>query len=485
MNPDAPDIADTIRRRRLPTWTWWGLVVLLAAAGFFGYFWYVHEQDVAKLRQTIAEISAEEPGWTLAELEAAREFVADEENSALVIASIGERIPIGWDIEGIRARAFGFPTNLKLDEKAADRLAKELAKIAEEVEWARKINDLPRGRFVAHWTGEDWFWGSAGFHGSPIKWHVELPERAIDILFCDAFLLCHNGKFDQATRNCVGMINAGNSVGQDPLDFSHFLQCNGMSRAAYAVERILSHGEPSEACLLELQQKNQSQLTQPITLDWLLRDRALLHQCILEASEKRWKHRRYYFPGLCSARSHALVLQIYSESAAIARTNPQSPFLPLRDYLDSQFNTAKAVRTTIGNRDRPLARVNEETLDFLTEKLGSLRSDAERIAHSRAMLMCANVAIAAERFRRKQGSWPKGPEQLVPAYLPEWPNDPFDDHPLRYKRHASGKLTIYSVGPNGMDDGGKLDRKKSRKEEPDIGLELFPPNERGLQPEDE
>jgi len=43
----------------------------------------------------------------------------------------------------------------------------------------------------------------------------------------------------------------------------------------------------------------------------------------------------------------------------------------------------------------------------------------------------------------------------VPSYLKSIPNDPFvEKKPLIYKKTAKGYL-LYSVGPDGVDDGGK------------------------------
>ena len=42
---------------------------------------------------------------------------------------------------------------------------------------------------------------------------------------------------------------------------------------------------------------------------------------------------------------------------------------------------------------------------------------------------------------------------LVPKYLPAVRQDPFAPAPLVYRRTDKGAL-LYSVGPDGMDDGG-------------------------------
>lgn len=92
-----------------------------------------------------------------------------------------------------------------------------------------------------------------------------------------------------------------------------------------------------------------------------------------------------------------------------------------------------------------------------------------KYAFIEARLRVDLAAVAAQAFMGDTGSYPASLEQLVPEYLPEVPRDPFADAPLRSvardpvsRAHpasgreptGAGALTIYSVGPDGDDDGG-------------------------------
>lgn len=61
------------------------------------------------------------------------------------------------------------------------------------------------------------------------------------------------------------------------------------------------------------------------------------------------------------------------------------------------------------------------------------------------------LAIACKRHERKYGKLPENLQALVPEFLPAVPIDPFDGQPFRY---APARRIIYSVGLNGVDDGG-------------------------------
>ena len=64
------------------------------------------------------------------------------------------------------------------------------------------------------------------------------------------------------------------------------------------------------------------------------------------------------------------------------------------------------------------------------------------------------IAFALARYKRDCQRYPPELAALAPKYLPEIPQDLFSGKPLIYKPSANGYL-LYSVGPNGKDDGGR------------------------------
>ena len=63
------------------------------------------------------------------------------------------------------------------------------------------------------------------------------------------------------------------------------------------------------------------------------------------------------------------------------------------------------------------------------------------------------IGIALERFRRQHNTLPKRLNELVPAFMSEIPVDRISGDPIKY-RVISGKPVVYSVGLDGIDDGG-------------------------------
>lgn len=71
-----------------------------------------------------------------------------------------------------------------------------------------------------------------------------------------------------------------------------------------------------------------------------------------------------------------------------------------------------------------------------------------------ARCRAATTSFAIERFRLRHGGvLPTELKELVPKFIPQVPEDPFDGQPIRFKRLNDG-YCVYSIGPNGRDDGG-------------------------------
>ena len=107
---------------------------------------------------------------------------------------------------------------------------------------------------------------------------------------------------------------------------------------------------------------------------------------------------------------------------------------------------------------------------LLTPAIGKAIENVEkaRMRHTTAL-----VAIAATEFRITHDSLPEKAASLVPDFLPFLPKDAFlKDSRLRYSNKDDG-VAIYSVGPNGKDDGGPgPEMGKDQPKNDDVGIFL-------------
>lgn len=83
------------------------------------------------------------------------------------------------------------------------------------------------------------------------------------------------------------------------------------------------------------------------------------------------------------------------------------------------------------------------------------------------------VALAVDTVLRhvaNAGELPKSADELS-----DWPKDPFDDQPLRYRRLTATRFVAYGVGADGIDDGGgalSFDHR-STPTAADIGVDIL------------
>jgi hypothetical protein len=157
-----------------------------------------------------------------------------------------------------------------------------------------------------------------------------------------------------------------------------------------------------------------------------------------------------------SLTSHAAILQLETRIVEIAKlpTEEQGRQLQQPDLFAKENYPYLAQLYLV-------PRVQKETSDLYQVQ-----------ASSQAALRATLAAVAAERYRRIHGTWPESLGALVPDFLAKVPLDPYDGQPLRL-RHRDPGLVIYSVGPDGHDDDGNLDRTKPKGPGTDVGTQLW------------
>jgi hypothetical protein len=83
----------------------------------------------------------------------------------------------------------------------------------------------------------------------------------------------------------------------------------------------------------------------------------------------------------------------------------------------------------------------------------------EKSANAEALRRLLVISIALKRYHLQQNSYPESLSVLIPAFLEAVPKDPWDGRPLRYRAQPDGHFTLYSIGKNGIDEGGDAARE--------------------------
>ena len=101
----------------------------------------------------------------------------------------------------------------------------------------------------------------------------------------------------------------------------------------------------------------------------------------------------------------------------------------------------------------------------------SVRLILQQNLRQHARLQVLKGYIAARRHLLKTGSLTRTWDLLVPEYLAAIPEDPFTKAPVKF-RGSGNTLSIYSVGANGLDEGGEGEFSSWQAGGGDIGLVL-------------
>ncbi|MEJ0088182.1 MAG: hypothetical protein WDM80_00265 [Limisphaerales bacterium] len=91
--------------------------------------------------------------------------------------------------------------------------------------------------------------------------------------------------------------------------------------------------------------------------------------------------------------------------------------------------------------------------EFFSGYAGYSLSSIRKAMTAEAAKRIVITAIALKRFQLKHGHFPERLSELTPEFLSS-PIDPVDGSPLRYRRNGDGTFLLYSIGENGVDDGG-------------------------------
>ena len=87
------------------------------------------------------------------------------------------------------------------------------------------------------------------------------------------------------------------------------------------------------------------------------------------------------------------------------------------------------------------------------------------VERSRARSRLTATMLALRAFKIEHGKYPATLHELAPNYLKSAPVDPFSDgKPLRYKS-AGVEYSLYSIGPDAKDDGGKPGKSHFRPDD--------------------
>jgi len=388
--------------------------------------------ELERIRERGEPLTAREAGWQTdpSPFDADSAGVYFEAGSILALG--GSRAP---NVDGWLAGA-----NTESLEELEERLRRMVERHSEAL---RLVDEGLTREFRGFSAGNEFSYRTWGV--TSIAWLMSARSVGVSLA----------GEGDAAVQVVLDQLRYGSLVEAGEARLAFF------GEPRHEIAGVLSFSRPSPASLRRLQSALESLEDPERELDNLLRSRA-------ELVERIW--RRYYgldpqvpltyrLPWRSVTESllrpwftHDFVrsLRLWSELIGAARL-PWPERMRARQDVERRF--PREPRSLPGSdpptRWRP---VWYEVSSDVPDSSFHLFTNPQRVVKDRA----SRMAVAVERYRRDHDdALPSSLSDLVPAYVGEVSLDPISGEPLRYRVDAES-YSIYSVGVNGVDDGGNL-----------------------------
>ena len=415
----------------------------------------------------MARLDESDPNWRLDEIEATRPTMPEEINSARIVLAVHRLMHLG----GLNYKALEPldklpPLPQLLDAERAALLERELIPVAAAVFEARKLAATPNGRH--HLV----------FGPDPLTTVLTDQQNTRRQCFAPALRRAASGaegRCQGALRSCRAILNAGRSLDDEPFLISQLIRIACISIACDAVERTLALGEPPPGDLAHLQELLEMEEKHPTLVVGLRGERAVMHAVFTGLSD-----------GSISATSLAatvsggapssweVMLTGWSYKSMAGREHPH-----MLELMGRMIDNARLPPHEQAAAEKLVdAEVKSLSGGALTRQLvPAVNKVAEATRRKLAYVRCLKTLVAVERHRQATEAWPARLEELTPKLIASVPLDPYDGKPLRYRRVKDGVI-VYSVGPDGKDNGGNLHNDRPMDPDIDMGYRLWDVKER-------
>ena len=279
---------------------------------------------------------------------------------------------------------------------------------------------------------------NAGF--TMILPHLAKIRQSARLLRLEATLAAEERDASAATKAVLSSLVAGRSLKSEPLLISHLVRIACTSISRISLERVLSRMPLDDAQLVDLEKAFRS------AEDADAMTRAFVGERCFGIA--------FYKNPAAAAGAVGTGSALFTAMQLIGLMD-----MDMKQYIEVMNEHVAAVQAP-ALKQIEFADTTEERVKNLPkycilsrQLLPALGRCVVEDIKNTAGLRVAATAMAVERLRLASGALPKALGDLVPKYLAKIPTDPFDGKPLRFKKLDKGYV-VYSIGPNGKDDGG-------------------------------
>ena len=467
------------RLRKLGLW----MVGFCAVAFLVLYVtrWQLGRMGQKQLDAQTERLDADEPGWRLDEIQEARKKAEPpaNENAAPLVINIGEQLPDEWkkwrnsdDANAFWARR----ADNRLPPPAAIEASR---KHAGDTFFLRadavRLRDKRGGSFPLT------------FPVDPVALmlpHLDKCRQVVSLCQYDAYLAAtverNPNRGVSAARAALAVARA---IGDEPLLVSQLVRIACATVGAQTAMQVLAWSAPTEG-LAELQAELLAEADANHFRLGMRGERAVIDRVFRGLEEgtippEHWfvyagiqnpgpQHYAYYRAYL------ALLPGDHAKSLELATKYVEASKLPPHEQLAA----LKRIEIPKGPPDEIRYIMTRRILPGC-EKL------ADAGLRCRADLLSAAACVACERFRLKHNRWPCDLNELVPAFLPTVPQNPFDGKPLTYRTFPDrvAVFAFWANSPMKVEDW-PADLRAGDAPGHGIGYRVWNPAQRGLKPEE-
>lgn len=509
------------RRRRSLFWLKAIGVILLIIGLIYGYRTWINYRDEKALYDYIAKLDASDPSWKMTQLLQGRQPLPPGTDAAAEVVAlqkllnIHEMIPIGtrnawwkklreiYDKHTFEHWEYfrGMHPNALVPDATREQLtalfAMEPAPGA--FQRARLLRNLKQGQYQ--------------YPVRPLISMTLLPDvqgsrHLSNLMGFAAQLHGEAGNIALALEYIEGCFGIARSFDADPFFISHLVRMAIVGSTCREVERLLAQSTPLTDAQLQLLQREivrEHQLTRQI-LAWMVRsERAAFDHDLATLQEGRmtWGEISRTLGRNIRWRTNIepvddALLKVFPEMMVGWGNRPETlakERLTLLKFFAAAMEWAGLPEEQLQSGLKEFEERGPYFTNFLREysmiwlyegkavrkEFAGFQKMLSAVSLYRTRLRTTEALLACERFRLATGQMPAGWKDIVPAYLPAIPLDPYNGKPITLHVVPDG-VVLYSVGHNQMDDKGQV-HEQEEQTATDVGCKLWKLQQRGLKME--
>lgn len=443
--------------------------------------WQLGREGQRQLNAETERLDADEPGWRLDAIQEARKKAEPPagENSAPLVIDIGERLPDEWKKwrNSDDAMAFwGRPADNHLPPQSAiDAARKHAADTFFLRADAVRLRDKRGGSFPLT------------FPDDPLALtlpHLDRCRQVVSLVQYDAYLAATAEKNpNRGVSAARAALAVARAIGDEPLLISQLVRIACATVAAQTAMQVLAWCEPTEG-LAELQAELLAEADTNHFHLGMRGERAVIDRTFrgLEEGTIPAEHWFRYVNILNPGPQHYAYYRAYR--ALLPGDHAKSLELAT-EYLKASKLPPHERRAALKQVEIPKGPPDEIRYIMTRLLIPACDKVAEAGIRCRADLLAAATCVACERFRLKHNRWPLNFEELIPAYLPAMPDNPFLGVRLAY-RVFPDRIAVYAFWPNSplKPEDCPEDFRPGNGRTYAIGYRVWNPARRGLKPEE-